>query len=373
MPVTIKIVSTKSDLKKFIYYPLELHKGHKNWVPPIFSEEFAFYDPSKNKSLVTNEHILALAYENNRIIGRIMGIINKHYNEIYNLKDARFFAIECIEDQNVMHELIEFVKSWALAKGMNRMIGPYGFSDKDPQGFMIEGFEHLPLIATNFNFPYMVPLLENEGFTKEVDCLSYKMMIPETIPDLYEQVLQRTLKNHKLRLLEFKHKRDLKQYIVPVFRLVNEAYSELYGFVPLDEQEMKEMAEKYFMILDREFVKVVIDENNDVAAFIVAIPNMSKGIIKAKGKLFPFGFIHILRAARNTDQLDLFLGAVKDKYRHIGLDAMLGKSVFESAHKRKLRIIDSHLILENNNLMKAEIEKLGGIVYKRYRVYQKSI
>ncbi|HPS28167.1 MAG TPA: hypothetical protein PK269_11215, partial [Bacteroidales bacterium] len=102
MTVTIKIVSSKSDLKKFIYYPLELHKGHNNWVPPIFSEEFAFYNPFKNKSLVTNEHILALAYENNRIIGRIMCIINKHYNEIYNLKDARFFAIECINDQQVM-------------------------------------------------------------------------------------------------------------------------------------------------------------------------------------------------------------------------------------------------------------------------------
>jgi len=373
MAVTIKIVSSKSELKKFIYYPLELHKGHKNWVPPIFSEEFAFYDPTKNKSLVTNDHILALAYDNNRIIGRVMGIINKHYNEIYNIKDARFFAIECINDQQVMHELIEFVKNWAVSKGMTRLVGPYGFSDKDPQGFMIEGYEQIPLIATNFNFPYMVQLLENEGFTKEVDCLSYKMVIPETIPDLYEHVLQRTLKNHNLTMLDFKRKRDLKQYIVPVFRLVNEAYSPIYGFVPLDEQEMKEMAEKYFMILDREFVKVIIDANNEVAAFIVAIPNMSKGISKAKGKLFPFGFIHILKAARNTDQLDLFLGAVKDKYRNLGLDAMMGKSVFESAHKRKLKIIDSHLILENNELMKAEIEKLGGVVYKRYRVYQKSI
>lgn len=373
MPVSVKIVSSKTDLNKFIYYPLCLHKGHKNWVPPIFSEEFAFYNPLKNKSLITCEHILALAYENNCIVGRIMGIINNQYNELNQLKDARFYAIECVNRQEVIHELLTFVENWAISKGMTRLVGPYGFSDKDPQGFMIEGFEQTPVIATNFNFPYMVQLLENEGFIKEIDCFSYKLNIPDSIPDLYEKILQRTLKNNRLKLLNLKNKRSMKKHIIPVFRLINEAYSPLYGFVPLDEREMKEMADKYFMILDREFIKVIIDENNDVAAFIIAIPDMSKGIIKAKGKLFPFGFVHILRSARKTNQLDLLLGAVKDKYRNLGLDALLGKNIIESAKKRKLTVIDSHLILENNYRMNAELEKLGGTIYKKYRVYQKNI
>jgi len=373
MPVTIKVVNSKSDLKKFIYYPLTLHKDHMNWVPPIFSEELAFYNPSKNKSLSTCDHIMALAYEGNTIVGRIMGIINNPYNSLNSLKDARFFAIECIEKQEVLHELISFVQEWAKARGMTRLVGPYGFSDKDPQGFMIDGFDYMPVLATNFNFPYMVKLLENEGFTKEVDCLSYKIDIPDGMPVLYSQILRRTLRNNRMKLLDFPKKKSMKNYIVPVFRLVNEAYSGIYGFIPLDEQEMKEIADKYFMILDREFVKIIVEESGDIAAFIIAIPDMSEGIIRAEGKLFPFGFIHILQSAKKTKQLDLFLGAVKENHRNLGLDALLGANILESAHKRNMNVIDSHLILEDNHLMRAELEKLGGKVYKRYRVYQKAI
>jgi hypothetical protein len=373
MTISIKVVQSKKDLSTFIYFPLNHHKEHKNWVPPIFSEESAFYNPSKNKNLKTCENILAFAYVNGVLTGRIMGIINKHYNDIHNLKDARFYAVECINNQEILHELIAFVEKWAIIKGMNRLVGPYGFSDKDPQGFMIEGFDQSPVLATNFNYPYMIQLIENEGFSKEVDCFSYKINIPKSVPELYEKILARTLKNNRLKLLDFKCKRSMKKYIVPVFRLINEAYSPLYGFVPLDEEEMAEIADKYFLILDIEFIKVIIDENNDVAAFIIALPDMGKGIIKAKGKLFPFGFFHILRSAKKTNQLNLMLGAVKEKYRNLGLDALLGKNIIESAKKRKMTIIDSHLILENNLRMNAELEKLGGTIYKKYRVFQKNI
>jgi len=373
MAITIRVIDSKSDLRKFIYFPFYHHKDHKNWVPPIFFEEYAFYSPSKNKNLKTCEHILVLAYENEKVVGRIMGLINEQYNSINNCKDARFFAVECINKQEVMHELISFVEDWARSKGMNRLVGPYGFSDKDPQGFMVEGFEHSPVIATNFNYPYMVQLLGNEGFSKEVDCFSYKIDIPDSIPELYEKILARTLKNNRLKLLNLKCKRSMKKYIVPVFRLINEAYSPLYGFVPLDEEEMSEIADKYFMILDIDFIKIILDENDEVAAFIIAIPDMSEGIIKAKGKLFPFGFLHILRSARKTNQLNLLLGAVKEKYRNLGLDALLGKQIIDSAKKRSMTVIDSHLILENNARMNAELVKLGGVIYKKYRVFQKKI
>lgn len=373
MAITIRVIDSKSDLRKFIYFPFYHHKDHKNWVPPILFEEYAFYSPSKNKNLKTCEHILVLAYENEKVVGRIMGLINEQYNSINNCKDARFFAVECINKQEVMHELISFVEEWARSKGMNRLVGPYGFSDKDPQGFMVEGFEQFPVIATNFNYPYMVQLLGNEGFSKEVDCFSYKIDIPDSIPELYEKILARTLKNNRLKLLNLKCKRSMKKYIVPVFRLINEAYSPLYGFVPLDEEEMSEIADKYFMILDIDFIKIILDENDEVAAFIIAIPDMSEGIIKAKGKLFPFGFLHILRSARKTNQLNLLLGAVKEKYRNLGLDALLGKQIIDSAKKRSMTVIDSHLILENNARMNAELVKLGGVIYKKYRVFQKKI
>lgn len=321
----------------------------------------------------SNDTLLLLAYDSDRIVGRIMGIISHHHNKIHNIKTGRFFYMECENDPEISHALISYIENWAKEKGMNKIIGPFGFSDKDPQGLMIEGFENPPVIATNYNFPYMVDLVEKEGYTKEIDCVSFRLPIPQDIPELYNKILVRILKNNKLHLLEFKSKWSMRKYIVPLFRLINETYTELYGFIPLDEKEMHEFTNRYFPILDPAFVKVVVDDKNNVIAFIIAMPDMNKGIIGAKGRLFPFGFLKILRSAKRTKQLDLMLGAVKDEFRGIGFDVLMGSKIIEAAKKRGMEVIDSHLILENNYKMLAELEKLGGVIYKRYRIYQKSL
>jgi len=214
-------------------------------------------------------------------------------------------------------------------------------------------------------------LVEHEGYTKEIDCVSYSMPIPSSIPELILKIADRVQQNKNLKLLEFKSKSQLKPYIVPVFRLVNECYAPLFGFVPMNEEEMKKFATQYLPILDPAFVKVIVDSANEVVAFVVSMPDMSKGIQKAKGKIFPFGFIHILSSAKKTKQLDLLLGAVKPNYRGKGLTALLGKSLMETARSRALQTMDSHLILENNSRMRAECENVGGKIYKRYRVYKK--
>jgi GNAT superfamily N-acetyltransferase len=373
MKTEIKKVETKDDLKNFIFYPAIIHKDHKNWVPPIYSDEWTFLSPEKNKNMRTNDTMLLLAYKGDKIAGRIMGIINRHHNEVHKLKTGRFFYMECENNPEISHALIQHIENWAKEKGMNKMIGPFGFSDKDPQGLMIEGFENKPVIATNYNFPYMVDLVEREDYKKEIDCVSFRLPIPQDIPELYNRILIRILKNNKLNLLEFKNRWSMRKYIVPLFRLINETYQELYGFIPLDEKEMHEFANRYLPILDPAFVKVVVDGSNQIIAFIIAMPDMNEGIIKAKGKLFPFGFLKILRSAKRTKQLDLLLGAVKEEYRGIGFDVLLGSKIIESAKKRGIEKIDSHLILENNFKMRAELEKLGGVLYKRYRIYQKDI
>jgi|GEM_PF-4825228 len=205
------------------------------------------------------------------------------------------------------------------------------------------------------------------------------MPIPKSFPEVYNKIYERISSNKKIKLIEVSSKRQLKPYIVPVFRLVNECYAPLFGFVPMSEEEMKRFAAQYLPILDPDFVKVIVgqqnlvDQQNEVVAFVVSMPDMSKGIQKAKGKLFPFGFLHILSSAKKTKQLDLLLGAVKSNFRGKGLTVMLGKSLMETASKHGLETMDSHLILENNMLMRSECENVGGKVYKRYRVYQKVI
>lgn len=302
-----------------------------------------------------------------------MGIINKKYNEQKVEKTARFFNLDCVNDQPVAHELISRIESWAAAKGMIKLIGPYGFSDKDPQGLRVDGFEHLPVIATPTNPKYLQALVEREGYTKEVDCVSYSMAISKKVPEVFQKISNRLMANKNIRLLEFNSKHQLKPYIVPVFRLVNECYAPLFGFVPMTEEEMRKFAAQYLPILDPAFVKVIVEKTNEVIAFVVSMPDMSRGIQKAKGRLFPFGFIHILNSAKKTKQLDLLLGAVKPKYRGKGLTALLGKSLMQTAASCGLETMDSHLILETNKLMCAECENVGGKIYKRYRVYKKML
>ena len=302
-----------------------------------------------------------------------MGIINRRYNEQRQEKTARFFNFDCVDDQAVSHALLGFIEQWAAERGMSKLIGPFGFSDKDPQGLQIAGFEHLAVIAAPSNPPYLQWLIENEGYTKELDCISYRTPIPRQLAALYEKIYRRITRNHKLELVEFKSKRQIRRYVVPALRLVNETYAPLFGFVPMSEPEMKRLAAQYMPILDPAFMKLVTTAEGAMVGFLIALPDMSRGIQKAKGRLFPFGFLHMLAAARKTRQLDVVLGAIKHKFRGIGVDVMLAKALIQTAIDRGFEFMDSHLVLETNARMRAEYENLGGEIYKRYRVFRKDL
>ncbi|MFN8336954.1 MAG: hypothetical protein U0U09_17615 [Cyclobacteriaceae bacterium] len=371
MNIVLKVADSKQLLKEFIFLPEKIYKGDSRWVPPMYVDEWNFHNPKQNKALEYSDIIRVIAYVDAQPVGRILGIINHKYNREHQEQTGRFFALDCINNQQVAHALIEYIERWAKNKGMNKLIGPYGFSDKDPQGLQIEGLDLLPVIATPTNPVYLQTLLEDEGYSKELDCVSYQMPIPDKLPPIYERVFDRIASNKKFRLLEFATKRQLEPYIVPVFRLVNETYAPLFGFVPMTEEEMKKFAAQYLPVLAPELVKVVVNSSNDLVAFVVAMPDMSKGIQRAKGRLLPFGFIHILSSMKKTNQLNLLLGAIKSSHRGKGLNVLMGKALIESARKRSLTVMDSHLILEKNEIMRAECEKLGGAIRKRYRVYQK--
>ncbi|MBN1118266.1 MAG: hypothetical protein JXA77_13740 [Bacteroidales bacterium] len=374
MEIRITEVLTKKDLKTYIRLPEKIHQNHKNWVHPIYMDERTFYNPKKNKLFLHSDTILLLAWKGKEAVGRIMGIINHQYNTEQNLSEARFFAIETCDEYKVAQLLISAVEQWSIDKGMTKLVGPLGFSDKDPQGLLIEGFEYAPVIATNFNFEYMVDFVKQYGFEKKVDLVVYKLDIPEQIPEFYSKINERALKNNaELSIVKFKNKLSLKPYIVPVFKLVNETFKDIYAFAPLNDQEMKELAGRYLPVLDHRFVKVIEKNKKEVVGFVLSMPNISDGIRNCKGRLLPFGIFKIFRAQKKTKQLDLLLGAIREDYRNSGLDAVLGIEIFKEAHKAKMEFIDSHLELETNTKMRAENEKMGGVVYKRYRIFQKDI
>jgi len=372
MKIELFEVKTNADLRKFIYLPKKIHKNHHNWLPPLYSDEWTLFDPKKNRSFNYCDTIMVLAKKDKEIVGRIMGIINRKYNEIHNENNARFVFMECFEDQEVFHALINHIEKWAKEKGTAKLIGPFGFTDKDPQGFLIEGFDQSTVMITNCSLPFMPEYIINEGFDPLLDLVQYHIAIPKEFPDFYKRALER-LKQKGYVLKEFTKIKDVRPYIIPVFELTNEAFAKIYGYVPYDEKEMQDFANRYLSILDPRFIKVITTEKNELIAYIIGMPSISEGIKKSDGKLFPFGFVYILKSMKTTKQLDLFLGAIKNEYQNIGLNSLLAFAMLKSAHEAKLEVIDSHLVLEQNTKMRAEYERVGGKIYKRYRIYQKDL
>jgi hypothetical protein len=374
MALEIKDVKDRKDLKTFIYLPEKIHANHENWVHPIYMDEWNYFNPRKNKAFSYCDTILLLAFREGKPVGRIMGIINSRYNEQRREETARFACLETWEDRDVVHALLSQVEGWARQKGMTRIIGPYGFSDQDPEGFLIEGFENRATIATYHNFEWMPSLVEKEGYTKDVDYYVYKLEVPKEFPEFYKKIYERIKRRGKFEIVEFRKRKELKPWIIPVLSLMNECYtgSNIYGYTPLDEKEMNDLAKKYMPVLDPRFVKAVKKEN-ELVSFIVGIPDMTEGIQKARGRLLPFGFLKILRAAKKTKQLDLLLGAIKEKYRGLGLDVFMGVKMILSAHEAGLETMDTHHELESNVKVRAEMERMGGKLYKRYRVFQKKL
>lgn len=374
MEIVVRRVCSKSDLRKFIHLPAKIHKNHPNWIPPLYSDEWEFFNKEKNKSHEYSDVILLLAFRGKKLEGRIMGIINHKYNDLHKEKNARFNFLETWDDQEVSELLLKHVEEWARLKGMNKLVGPLAFSDKDPQGYLIEGFNEPISIATHCNYEYVVDHLKALGFIKDIDLVVYKIKIPEQTPELYKKVAERARRNNPgIELLEFTRRRDLKPWIRPIFTLINDTFTEIYGFMPFTLEEMDDFANRYLLIMDPRLIKVVLNERKEAVAFVIGMPDISRGIKKSRGYILPLGILHIMLAGRRTRQLNLLLGAVHPDYQNRGLDTIMGSAMLDSARKQKMEYIDSHLEMESNTKVRAEMEYMGGKVYKRYRVYGKSI
>jgi ribosomal protein S18 acetylase RimI-like enzyme len=370
--LVIKEVLTKKDRRIFIYLPEKIHKDEPDWLPPIYMDEWELFDKKKNKSFQYADTILLLAFRDGKPVGRIMGIVNIRYNTLNNEQHGRFCFMECYNDKEVFHALLTKVEEWVRQKGMTRIVGPLGFSDKDPQGFQIEGFEYPLFMTAPNNSKYMPELLEAEGYEKKIDLVNYLGKIPEQLPLVYERVLSRMENNTEYKIIEFKSKKDIKPYIIDVLELMNETFAEIYGFVPLTDKEKTDFAARYLPILDPNFIKV-IEADGKLVGFAVGMPDLSKGIRDAKGRLFPFGLFKILRDSKRSKKLLMMLGGVKKDYRGKGLDVLMGVKILQSSIKHKMDSLDSHLVLENNTRMRGEYERVGCKVVKKFRIYQKEL
>lgn len=374
MPIEIRLVRSKSDSESYIRLPLRIYNSWKEFVPPLLKDERRFHDPKYNVSLLNSETVRFLAFLDGQAVGRVMGIISHVYNREHDEQDARFFQFDCIENYQVAEMLLQHVIEWGRAMGMKRIIGPFGYSEKDPQGIQIEGSKSAPVIASASNPNYIQKMIEGAGLSKFKDCVSYVIDIPEKLPSAYQKICQRLIAAKEFEIVTVKKRSELKPHFKDVLSLLNEGYENIYGFLPLSDTDIQYMADEYLDFIDPRFVKFIRKTTNrEIIAFVLAMPNLAEGFRKAKGRLFPLGFVHLLRCLKSSKKLDLLLGTVHPRHQGKGLTALLAVALIEEASMAGMKQLDSHLILEENKLMCAEMTRLGASIKKRYRIYQSDL
>lgn len=374
MNVELREVNSRKELRTFIFLPKKIHRKDPEWLPPIWMDEFELFNKKKNHSFEHADTIMLLAWKGKRAVGRIMGIISHRYNEINGERNGRFCFLECYNDREVLHELISAVEKWARDKGMAALVGPLGFSDKDPQGFQIEGFGLPKVMTTTTNMEYLPKLIAEEGYVKKKDIVNYQAPLPGRLPEIYEKIFARVNQREDLKIIEFKKRSEITASIIlDVLELMNETFVEIYGFVPLTSEEKLELAKRYLPLLSPEFIKVVKNKMGEMVGFAIGMPDLSEGIKRSGGYLLPFGIFQILSASKRSKKLVMMLGGVKAQYRGQGIDTLMGAKILESAIRKKMEIIDSHLVLEENVRMRAEYERIGGTIVKRFRIYTRDL
>ncbi|MRM97521.1 hypothetical protein D1Z97_09335 [Riemerella anatipestifer] len=374
MEITIKQVEGAKELRAFIYLPEKIHHNHQEWLPPLYIDEEKFFNPKRNPAFQHNDTILLLAYQNGKAVGRIMGIIPHEYNKKQNLKTARFSYFECYEDEAVFSTLLKEVEQWAKSKGCEELIGPMGFSDKEPQGFLTKGFSEPTMMITNSSFEYMSRMILASGYSSFVELCQYDVPLTSKITERYEAFTERIQSRMNITVHQFTSTKQVKPFVKSVFNLINATYQEIYGFTSISEEEMDEFANRFLPLLNPKLIKIISDGSGRVVAFVIAMADLSQGIKKAKGRLLPLGWFHILRASKTSKRLVLLLGGIAPDYQNKGLDAVLATHLFGSAIKLGFRSVDSHLIMRENHKMRAEIERLPNHrMYKEYTIHKKEI
>lgn len=374
MPIEIREVQSKADFKTFVYLPEKIHAQHKNWVHPLYMDDKKFFDSKKNPAFQLNSTILILAYKNEEVVGRIMGIIPHEFNEMNKVQTARFSYFETFQDKEVFDALLKKVEEWANEKNCNQLIGPMGFSDKEPQGFLTYGFEEKTMIVTNCSFQYMKEFIEENNYKSLVELCQYDVPLTDKILRRYQAFTERVKRNLNVNILEFTKTKQVKPYVQGVFDLINSTYTDIYGFTKVTKEEADEFANRFLPLLNPKLIKLITDENNEVIAFVVAMPDLSQAIKKSKGRILPLGWFHILKANKSSKRLVLLLGAVQNEMQHKGLDAVLAVNLIKSAMDLGFKEMDSHLIMTENTKMRREIERLDNHnLYKKYTIYSKDL
>ncbi len=373
MDVEIKLVTRMSDLKKFVSLPYSLYAENPFWVPPLRFAELQTFRWDKNPAFEFCEVKYWIALRNRKVVGRIAGILNNRYIETWGKRTLRFGYIDFIDDEQVSGALLKTVEIWAREKGMESVSGPLGFTDLDPEGMLIEGFEELGTMGAIYNFSYYPVHLEKNGYKKDVDWVEFQIKVPTGIHEKLKRLAEIVSRKNNLKVLHIKKNKELLPYAREIFHVLNESYEGLYGVVPLSEKQIDMYIDQYFRLIKHEYISVILDRQDRVAAFGVTVPSLALALRKTRGRLFPFGFVHLLRALRRNDTVEMCLIAVRPDLQGKGINALLMHEFNKIYVRHNILKAETNPELEANIKVQAQWKFFDSRQHKRRRCYIKHI
>ncbi|MCG6963400.1 MAG: hypothetical protein LJE95_09050 [Acidobacteria bacterium] len=364
-------MTSRGELKQFVRFPFSLYRNHPCWVPPLILDELHTLRRDKNPAFEYCEARYWLAYKEGKVAGRIAGIVNHRYIEKWGNRYARFGWVDFVDDPEVVASLFGAVEAWAVDLGMSGIHGPLGFTDMDHEGMLVEGFDELGTLAAIYNHPYYPGRLESMGYVKDVDWVEFEVQVPAELPEKAVRVEEIVKRRLGVRVLEAKNAKQILPYARELFGVLNEAFAPLYAFVPLTDRQVEMYVKQYFSFIRPDFTKVLLDADGRVAGFVIGMPSLSRAMQKARGRLLPFGFLHLLAAMRKPRFLDLYLGAIRPDLQGGGADALLMTEMTRSAIAKGIVSAESNIELEENVKVQNHWKYYDARQHKRRRCYIK--
>lgn len=376
MAIIIKKVTSPKELKSFIRFNYELYKNNPYSVPDLYDDMLNTFSPEKNAAFEFCEADYFLAYKDNKLVGRVAAIINRRANEAWNKKEVRFGWIDFIDDLEVSKALLATVEDWGRQRGMEAIVGPLGFTDMDAEGMLVEGFDQLGTMATIYNYPYYPEHMEKLGYEKEADWVEFKLTVPDKLPEKFVRISEIILQKYNLKIKKLSRK-ELKEknYGQRIFDLINEAYAPLYGYSKMTQRQIDQYIKMYLPLIDLRMVSLVEDAEENLVAVGISMPSLSKALQKAKGRMLPFGWFHLLKALfiKKPKVLDLLLVGVKPEYQSKGVNALLFYDLVPVYQQMGFEYGESNPELELNKKVQAQWTAFESVQHKRRRAFKKNI
>lgn len=371
--VTVKQVSTKADLKRFVQFPFTLYKDSPYWVPPLIKDEIDSFTPNKNPAFKNAEASFFLAYKDGNIVGRIAAIINTLEVEEQGLKKMRFGWFDFVDDVEVSKALLDEVAAIGQHHQLEYMEGPVGFSNLDKVGVLTSGFDHIGTMVTWYNYPYYVSHYEKYGFTKEKEYSESKFLVANANPELFYKAQKLVKERYELRALNFKKNSEIIPWVDAMFDLFNETYAQLSSFVRITDVQKAYFKKKYLPFMNPEYIKFVVDKNDTLVAFAITMPSFAKALQKAKGKLFPTGIFYLLHARKRSTDAILYLIGVHPRYQNKGVTAIIFSEYHKTFKQRGVLSCIRTPSLDTNNAINQLWKRFELVTHKRRSTYRKTI